>query len=174
MQILAMGKTIFDNLMVEKKITSANVEQQDKILFISIVNDVQINDNDKSYFDGNKKNVLVQAFSDVNADTTAKLLNSKLEDPYVVHKAFTREQAKEMYGFIRDNINGKETVLIHCTMGVARSGAVASFIHDYIGGNWEDFKRANNQIQPNSHVIKLLNMEWMEDIDAHSNFLTNS
>lgn len=161
MKIIATSKASFDGMMFRKEITPLNVENQDKLAFISLNNTVPLSDYDNPFFPTNKKNVKVMFFDDVSKDQSLPLLdgsNVKYEA-----KAFTVEQAKELYGFIKDVIPGKEAVMIHCTMGVSRSGAVASFIHDYVKGDWDTFKRNNPQIQPNAHVYKLLQDQWGYD-----------
>jgi hypothetical protein len=157
MKILAVSKTVFEQMMKDKGITPSNVEQQDKIVFISLNNNLECSlPGDEPFFPESKKNVKVMYFADVDKDEYVSLLDGSKRK--VLARAFTPTQAEELFGFIRDTVRkGRiETVLIHCTMGVARSGAVASFIHDYLRGDWETFKRHNPQIQPNAHVYRLL------------------
>lgn len=65
-------------------------------------------------------------------------------------------QAKEIVEFINKN-RDKKTCIVHCTAGVARSGAIGTYI------NWllelkteEDFKKDHPRISPNELVLKLL------------------
>jgi len=164
MKILALSKVVFDRLMIEKKVTPENVEQQDRILFISI-NEQENNlpAEYHPYFPEDKDNVKVMYFSDVEKDLEVTKLDRSGEKIKVY--AMTREQAADLYSFIKDNIKGKDAVLIHCTAGVSRSGAVASFINDYVSGSWEMFKRDNDSIQPNAHVYRLLYDEWHKDLE---------
>lgn len=164
MKVLAMSKPAFDKLLFEKGVTPANVEQQDKLVFISLNNNLECSTpGEKPFFPSDKRNVKVMRFADTDKDSYVPLIDGS--NRKVLAKAFTPRQASELYGFIKDNvIVGKtEAVLIHCTMGIARSGAVASFIHDFISGRWEVFKRDNPQIQPNAHVYRLLQEEWFKD-----------
>jgi predicted protein tyrosine phosphatase len=161
MKILAMGKAAFDQLMKQKSVTPDNVEQQDKILFISINTTEETSSGDRPYFPEDKKNVKVLFFDDVEKNITVPLFGTN--DTYEA-KAMTEKQAEELYSFIRANVKGKEVVLVHCTAGVSRSGAVASFIHDFSGGNWEQFKTLNMHISPNAHVYRLLHDQWYKDL----------
>ena len=164
MKILALSKQIFDRLMIEKRVTPANVEQQDRILFISInEQEDNLTPDYHPYFPEDKANVKVMYFSDVERDMeVTKLDNSG--DKIMVY-AMTKEQAADLYHFIKHNIKGKEAVLIHCTAGVSRSGAIASFIQDFVSGSWQLFKQDNPQIQPNAHVYRLLHDEWYKDLE---------
>lgn len=164
MKILALSKTVFDRLMIEKKVTPDNVEKQDRILFISI-NEQEDNLTPEyhPYFPEDKKNVKVMHFSDVEHDMEVTSLDGSGRKHMVY--AMTQEQAADLYSFIKNNIEGKEMVLIHCTLGVARSGAIAAFLNDYVSGSWELFKRDNSAIQPNAHVYRLLHDEWYKDLE---------
>lgn len=159
-----MSKPAFDKLLFEKGVTPANVEQQDKLVFISLNNNLECTvPGERPFFLSDKKNVKVMRFADVDKDAYVSLIDGS--NRKVLAKAFTEKQAAELYGFIKDNVivGRTEAVLIHCTMGIARSGAVASFIHDYLKGSWETFKRDNPQIQPNVHVYNLLSKQWFKD-----------
>jgi hypothetical protein len=71
---------------------------------------------------------------------------------------FSEDQAKDIIKFI-DKIQEEEdeTVLVlHCDAGISRSGAVATFVCDYIGFDYQTFKRENPGLQPNIHVLSKL------------------
>ena len=71
-------------------------------------------------------------------------------------KLFTKEQAKQIIDFLTRNLD-KGYCVVHCTAGISRSGAVATFIHKWIGTATDDeFKVINPNIFPNSHVFKTL------------------
>lgn len=164
MKILALSKVVFDRLMLEKKVTPANVEQQDRILFISINEDEDhLTDEYKPYFPEDKANVKVMHFSDVEKDQEVTKIDGSGDK--ILVKAMTQEQAADLYSFIKNNIKGKDAVLIHCTAGVSRSGAIASFIQDFVSGSWEMFKHDNPNILPNAHVYRLLHDEWYKDLE---------
>ena len=82
------------------------------------------------------------------------LVNGEIVSP------FSPDQAQSMVDFIKANAD-KKVWLVHCTMGVSRSGAVVTFIRDYLKKQgqtmpWVDFKRLNPHIIPNQHILKLL------------------
>jgi len=157
MKIIVLGRALFNEYLTRKGITNDNVEQQDKIFFISINNH---DDKQSSYFSSNKKNIISMIFGDLEQDTEVDIIGENRKE---VVKAMTQEQAAELYAFIKAN-KDKEAVIIHCTAGVSRSGAIGVFINDFIGGNWEELKRLNPNIQPNAHVYRLLHDEWYKDI----------
>jgi len=68
--------------------------------------------------------------------------------------------------------HGSWHVLIHCTEGVSRSGAVASVLDHYWNFVWdkkpedhEYFKRVNSQISPNP-VVEQIFTEYIEEGDS--------
>ena len=84
-----------------------------------------------------------------------------------VEYLFTNEQAKELYEFIKIN-KDKSRAIIHCGAGISRSGAIGVFIHSLYGNNspemtYEEFKRKNPRILPNSYVLRLLNRQLRND-----------
>lgn len=169
MKILALSKNAFDKLMFEKGVNNDNVEQQDKLVFISLNNNPECAvPGEDPYFTKDAKNVKVMYFADVDKDQHVQLIDGSGRK--VLAKAMTEDQAYDLYAFIKHTVGAKgavplEAVIIHCTMGIARSGAVAAFIHDFVGGKWEELKRNNPQIQPNAHVYRLLHDEWYKDLE---------
>lgn len=158
MIVFALSKAMFNRYMAEKGVTPQNVEDQD-IAFISINNQ---DDHEAPYFPENKKNVKVMVFADIDQDTYVPLVGTGKTE---LVKAFTMEQARELYGFIKVNMK-RQGFLVHCTAGVARSGAVATFINDFAKGSYSDFIRKNPSIQPNTHVLQLLRKAHEEDLLA--------
>lgn len=171
MQIVALSKSLFNKFLEDQKVTSDNVAQQDKAFFISILNP---DDDTPSYFSGETDNVKIMTFPDVDREMDVPVFKSnpapddKVEMMHLV--PFTKDQARELYQFIKKH-KDRDVCIIHCTAGVSRSGAVASFLLDYTGGNYEQFKRMNPQIQPNAHVYKMLHDEWYADI-AYNDAIT--
>jgi predicted protein tyrosine phosphatase len=154
MKILILSKQNFDKMMQYNVIDDYNVESQD-IMFISICSP---QDDDqpyiselskKSHFKEEHPNVKIMYFGDYSGDQV-------LNNPHV----FTRGHAKELYKFIKENEN-KGMAIIHCGGGISRSGAIGTFIFDLYGDmTFEEFKRKNPQIQPNSHILRLLREEY--------------
>lgn len=67
------------------------------------------------------------------------------------------DQAKEVVAFAERHRDAGLTI-VHCAAGVSRSGAVGSFLSDYYGLDYSEFKRINPQVIPNVYVSKLLRM----------------
>ena len=75
---------------------------------------------------------------------------------------FSIEQAETIIGFITlcDQDDEEDCVLVvHCDAGISRSGAVGSFICDYLGLNHKEFLKVNPQVLPNQYVLRLLKEE---------------
>ena len=161
MKILILNKREFNKFMEWNMIDDSNVESQDA-MFISINNMYREEDkHDKwgrtSYFKRHHKNVMIMHFPDVGEDYHEKFPN----DP----KVFTPHKAKKLYEFIKAN-KDKSMAIVHCAAGISRSGAVGTFIYDMYGRDtmtWEEFKRKNPRICPNTHVYRLLREEANKD-----------
>ena len=149
MKVFVTSKTAFDDLMKRKGITNENVESHTKTFFISI-ND-SCGTDEIPYFE-NKANVRVLFFDDVETDLEIPIIGTK---EVQVAKAFTNVQAKELLDFI-DSHKDKESCIVHCAAGISRSGAVGTFVNDYYGGDWFEFKKQNPYIHPNGLVLRML------------------
>lgn len=73
---------------------------------------------------------------------------------------FNKNMAKEVIKFL-DKIEVKEDniLYVHCAAGVSRSGAIGTFARKYFKLDYNEFKRMNPQIVPNTLVTKLLHKE---------------
>ena len=149
MRIYALSRTKFNKLMVDNHITPENVELKTDVFFISINNTYDIVE---PYFKENKDNVKVMSFDDVDEDEVYFDLETKKK---TLIKAMTENQAQELFDFINKN-KDKKTCIVHCTMGVSRSGGISQFIADYLNVDKNQFKSDNPQICPNNHVIRML------------------
>lgn len=64
-------------------------------------------------------------------------------------------QADDIAEHIIQN-NDKDKLYVHCSAGVARSGAIGEVVNDFFGLSYDTFKRINPQVVPNTTVkIKL-------------------
>ncbi len=149
MKVFVISKTEFDEMMKRKGITNDNVESYKKTFFISI-NDTR-GTNETPYFQ-NKSNVKIMFFDDVEEDLVKTIVGT---GEVVTIKAFTSAQAKDLLTFIDSN-KDKETCIVHCSAGISRSGAVGTFVSDYFGANWHEFKKQNPYIHPNGVVLRSL------------------
>jgi predicted protein tyrosine phosphatase len=156
MRVHILSKMGFDNLMETNGINDSNVEKFDSIMFISIV-DTQ---NQKGpYFKENHDNVINLRFDDVEHDGEASPTQEEST------KAFSEEQADELYKFIKKN-REKETCIVHCMAGISRSSGCGLFIVDYTKSNLEDFNRRHPWISPNQRVYRMLKNRWYDDLDV--------
>ena len=158
MKVTVINKAKFDSLMCENGISNENVESRGDACFISINGTIAITE--KPYFSGNKKNVLVLFFDDVDADAEIPILGTGTTE---LNKAFTEKQAKDVLDFLCSNYSRKQCI-VHCAAGYSRSGAIGAFVNDYFKGDYEEFKRNNPKIKPNGHVMLLLNREFRKRI----------
>src|SRR4030042_172796 len=73
---------------------------------------------------------------------------------------FSKKQARQIIDFV-DKIkdDSDSVILLHCDAGISRSGAVGSFICDYLGLNYKKFLKVNPQVLPNQYVLRLLKEE---------------
>jgi predicted protein tyrosine phosphatase len=149
-RILAWSKPQFNEVMEKMGISDKNVEKT-----LSDVALISINDThgqwSVSWFDQDHSNVIRLWFDDVEQDTD-KFSPTNQEKV----KAFTIEDAKAIRDFIKKN-KKQNVFIIHCSAGIARSGACAQFICDYFQCDREEFKRANPYILPNQRVVRMLN-----------------
>ena len=67
--------------------------------------------------------------------------------------AFTIEMARQIVSFVQET--GDHPILIHCTAGISRSGAVGLAIAEQCGCE-EEFRRENCDIMPTQLVLRKL------------------
>lgn len=162
MKVLILNKREFNNYMIYNDINDNNVESQDA-MFISINEIYQpysgwYDDKIgvKSHFKHHHSNVMIMHFPDIGEASVQKYVGMGYG-----FNIFNKYKARRLYEFIKQNKN-KSMAIIHCAAGISRSGAVGTFIYDLYGHDsmtWEEFKRKNPRIQPNSYVLSLLNYE---------------
>lgn len=92
---------------------------------------------------------------------------------------FTEEHAKQIIEFI-DRINKREEdeyLVVHCDAGISRSGAIGTFINDYLGLDFKEFKDMNRGIRPNEYIMdimqKISGMKLSEKNSAFGYFKNN-
>ena len=74
----------------------------------------------------------------------------------VEYNPISDEQVKELYEFLMFN-KDRDYLVVHCTAGVSRSGAVGEFMNDLFGIPHSEFKKENPFIIPNIYMKKKLN-----------------
>lgn len=145
-KVIVIPKYAFDRGLRGNKIDDTNVEQLiGKACFISI-NDTFGTD-EVPFFSKPHPNVLTLFFDDVDQDIVTD---------HGTAKAFTDEQATDIYAFIEKN-KETENFIVHCTAGISRSGGVGEFINNYLDLDYNSFKECNPHILPNGLVLSKLN-----------------
>ena len=163
MKVLVFNKLAFNKFMEYNAITDDNVETKD-VMFISINNPCDpgmfMSRNDVySYFKRQHSNVMIMHFPDFGETMIQNYIKMGVNPCRV----FNQYKAKKLYEFIKKN-KDKSLAVLHCGAGISRSGAVGTFIFDLYGDvSYEEFKRKNPRIMPNSHILKLLRAELNKD-----------
>jgi len=145
-KIIVVNKVEFENYFKKNYYTDTNIDDFDLVpnmVFISI-NDWATTFN-TAYFREDHKNVLNLMFDDV----------SDVDERNANVKAFDHEMAIKLFEFIENNKD--KDFMIHCSAGISRSGAVGTFILEYLHGDKEFFEDHNSHILPNQHVLKTMN-----------------
>ena len=119
-----------------------------------------INTSDNPLFMIESPNLLNLRFDDITDEKTAKDFNLIL---------FNDEHVKAIFEFA-DNENDCP-IIVHCTAGICRSGAVGEFLNDYLNkykvmdldSDWkQNIELWGHKIIPNVHVKSLLNRALVE------------
>jgi len=154
MKVIILNKREFAKFMEFNMIDDSNVESQNA-MFISINQTYQEDEKwdvwgRTSYFKRQHSNVMIMHFPDVG-----EMYHMRFpKDPNL----FTKFKAKKLYEFIKRN-KDKNLAILHCAAGISRSGAVGTFIYDLYGRDtmtYEEFRRKNPRIQPNSYILNTL------------------
>lgn len=124
--IRALSKYVFDNNFTSEKIKSLS----NSSCFISIL-DV---DNDENLYN--------------KADNFLQVRMWDIEEDTEKYKKPSKEVLSEIVKFVNRH-RDKNNFIIHCSAGVSRSGAVATYIYDkfYTEVDKETFRRDNKLIQ---------------------------
>lgn len=140
-QIKAIPKQAFDNLFTDKEF-----KHYDYACFISII-DI---DNNEQKFDLSIENFLQVKMWDIETDIT--------DNNGVSYEKPSDIELIKIVNFVNKH-KDKSVFMVHCSAGISRSGAVATFIRDkFINEiDKEKFYLENKYIQPNLYVLKRLN-----------------
>jgi predicted protein tyrosine phosphatase len=92
-------------------------------------------------------------------DSASNVLNLSFDDTEEqIQDKFTlfdEQMADEIVNFVHNN-EDKNLFVIHCLMGISRSGAVGEVLSDYFKSPYERFKQTNPQVIPNVLVKRIL------------------
>ena len=152
MKIRVLSKNHFDDVLPRMRITNESVSEHLNEAFISILNSDMPN---SSYFDKDYPNVLRLVFDDITdrEQEWQIMKGSKNTNELIL---FNRKHANKIIEFVEQNKH-VDTMFVHCTAGVSRSGAVGTFINDIAGEQtFFKFTNSNSQIKPNFYILALL------------------
>ena len=103
----------------------------------------------------NSANFLNLVFDDLSLEECEKYNYDK-------SRLFNEMHANLIIDFIENNLDKLE-LIIHCSAGISRSGAVAEFINDYyVKENYFYFKKRNPKILPNMYIYNVLKNEYFK------------
>lgn len=109
------------------------------LFFISILDP----DNKKKFLFREKFNYKTWKFYDLEYDVQN-------------YKAISYEQAREISSFIKSNLD--KTLVVHCTAGVSRSGAIGEYYWELLGGSYKSLMEKYSHIMPSGRVLTYLRL----------------
>jgi predicted protein tyrosine phosphatase len=109
--------------------------------------------NDERIFKDTDKAITVW-FDDIHPKTTMTLASC------MDFKAMDVNDAMNIISFIKGLSTDIELIIVHCTAGICRSGAVADFIRVVCDCDDIEFLAMNSHIIPNEWCLDLLWMIW--------------
>jgi predicted protein tyrosine phosphatase len=165
-KIIALSYKDFNRVVRE-----GNIENPHNWAFISIQEPVETEHLDYVFHETAPR-VLVAKFYDIDMpvrDVKSKEMIHPIDD----------EEVKRIVNFVE--MNKHKHFLIHCTMGIHRSGAVATFIHEYLterGKEYattdQEFQAANPYIKPRKVILEKLrnyaNLSTISNQEHEDNF----
>lgn len=148
-KIQALPKLVFD-----RNFTNEKIQQFDYAAFISIL-DI---DNQEQKFDTTLENFLQVKMWDIEKDL--------FENGTIKYEKPSETELQKIVAFVNQH-KDKKVFIVHCSAGISRSGAVATFIKDkfYEQVDKETFMQNNKNIQPNLYILKQLkniDTTWMD------------
>lgn len=157
-----LSKNTFDSYVSSLGVSDVNITKITDMCFISIT------DTDghlEPYFKSDHENVLNLQFDDCSEDVQIPIIGTDEIRPVVAMKT---GQAQSVIDFVDRHKN--RIFIIHCTAGVSRSGAVGTFVSNYLGKDPVEFRKRNPYILPNPHVLSLLNRQiWERTLGPEQN-----
>ena len=144
-QVKAIAKLVFD-----KHFTDKEFKYYDYACFISII------DNDEKKFDKLIDNFLQVKMWDIEEDL--------FENGQLKYERPNDKELKNIVDFI-NKYKDKSVFIVHCSAGISRSGAVATFLYDKFLSeiDKEQFRRENRYIIPNLYILNRL-----KSLDSHN------
>jgi len=98
------------------------------------------------------KGYLNLRFDDID-ETTYNRMEPKEQAKIIL---FSNEHAKQIIEFVDKMKDQIVYFVINCEAGISRSGAVGTWLCDYWGLNYEQFRLNHRHIMPNGYVLRVL------------------
>lgn len=133
--------------MLDNGIFDNNVEDVSHLACISIISSNM--PNHSYWFKSDHSNVLNLKFDDADEKNVEQYKNTSQ-----TIRLFQDSDAFKVIDFALTNTG--RYFYIHCIAGVSRSGAVGFFIRQLLDYDYEQFRRMNTGIIPNSYVLQKL------------------
>jgi predicted protein tyrosine phosphatase len=158
MKITVKGRYYFEDL----RGTAQEASIIDSHRIIS-VNSVRVHEDPPfsgEYWTAN--NILILHFDDANPDDYPFMEENRAKNPNeLVYHFMTEADADAIVRFVEKP--DPRPILVHCTAGISRSGAIGVALNDYFNRKLvldepehERFFQLHKNISPNLHVMKLL------------------
>ncbi len=97
-------------------------------------------------------------------DSATNVLNLSFDDAEEqIQDKFTlfdEQMSDEIVNFVHNN-EDKNLFVVHCLMGISRSGAVGEVLSEYFNIPYDKFKRDSPQVIPNVLVKKILKLKLL-------------
>lgn len=86
---------------------------------------------------------------------------TKIKKRYPEAILFNKSHAKKIINFVRTIYSKEDSypLIIHCSAGISRSGAVGTFACDYAGLDYNKFMKMNPYTYANQYVLRMLRNE---------------
>lgn len=155
-KIRVMNKPRFFQLMEQENISDLNVETKFKDYVIISINDTY-GKWSKSWFKKNHNNVIRLWFDDVEHD--GDMVGTKIKRPGFSIK---NKQIEELLKFIKINKHRKN-IIIHCTAGISRSGAIGLYITQLLNMSIKDYLYSNPRVKPSKSLFIKIKKYYKND-----------
>lgn len=157
MIIKTYPKRTFDEIMRQAGINDESVHAEQKTCFISILD--TCDSETAPWFKSDHDNVVRLFFDDVDREYEVGLIGGGTARAVPM----SYEQAKTLVMFvISAKERGVERFAVHCTAGIARSGAVAMFISGMSGRTLSEFLIENPHTLPNGTCMAMMTAAYSD------------
>lgn len=151
MLIKTFSRYAFNTRLKSQYINDETVEQYPKMFFIGCVTGSSRDSaNCVPAFADKHPNTISETFDD-----TSPNIESYFERKRRSNVVFDKDMARRLVTFIETIPEDAESVLIHCSAGISRSGAIGYYIANKFG-LIEQYVKENPQISPNPWVLELM------------------